>query len=77
MAKLIRKLADRCEILHTCYEADPIGYGLYRQVLTFGHECTVVARWLIPRRPGDRVKTNRRDAQALSRPLRAGELTTV
>jgi transposase len=67
VAKLIRKLADRCEVLHVCYEAGPTGYGLYRQVLAIGHECMVVAPSLIPRRPGDRVKTNRRDAQARRR----------
>jgi transposase len=77
VAKLIRKLADRYETLHICYEAGPTGYGLYRQVLAMGHECMVVAPSLIPRRPGDRVKTNRRDAQTLARLLRAGELTSV
>ncbi|MBV9789221.1 MAG: IS110 family transposase [Chloroflexi bacterium] len=77
VAKLIRKLADRYETLHICYEAGPTGYGLYRQVLAMGHECMVVAPSLIPRRPGDRVKTNRRDAQTLARLLRAGELTAV
>jgi transposase len=75
--KLIRKLADRYETLHVCYEAGPTGYGLYRQVLALGHACTVVAPSLIPRRPGERVKTNRRDAQSLARLLRAGELTAV
>ncbi len=77
VAKLIRKLADRYEILHVCYEAGPTGYGLYRQILGLGHACIVVAPSLIPRRPGDRVKTNRRDAQGLARLLRAGELTAV
>ncbi|MGH8115180.1 MAG: IS110 family transposase, partial [Rhodanobacteraceae bacterium] len=71
------KMADRYETLHVCYEAGPTGYGLYRQVLGLGHECIVVAPSLIPRRPGDRVKTNRRDAQSLARLLRAGELTAV
>src|SRR5690348_4744710 len=60
-----------------CYEAGPTGYGLYRQVLAMGHACAVAAPSLIPRRPGDRVKTSRRDAQCLARPLRAGELTAV
>jgi transposase len=64
-------------MLHFCYEAGPTGYGLYRQILALGHVCTVVAPSLIPRRPGDRVKTNRRDAQTLARLLRAGELTAV
>lgn len=77
VAKLIRKLATRHETLHVCYEAGPTGYDLYRQVLGLGHECIVVAPSLIPRRPGDRVKTNRRDAQSLARLLRAGELTAV
>jgi len=75
--KLVRKLAARYEKLHFCYEAGPTGYGLYRQIRSLGHECTVVAPSLIPRRPGDRVKTNRRDAQTLSRLLRAGELTAM
>src|SRR5689334_5246614 len=77
VAKLVRKLADRYETLHFCYEAGPTGYGLYRQILALGHACTVVAPSLIPRRPGDRVKTNRRDAKSLARLLRAGELTAV
>jgi transposase len=77
VAKLIRKLAGRYATLHICYEAGPTGYGLYRQVLALGHDCVVVAPSLIPRRPGDRVKTNRRDALSLARLLRAGELTAV
>jgi transposase len=77
MAKLIRRLGSRYETLHVCYEAGPTGYGLYRQIVGLGHECMVVAPSLIPRRPGDRVKTNRRDAQSLARLLRAGELTAV
>ena len=76
-ARLIRKLAGRYETLHICYEAGPTGYGLYRQIIKLGHECMVVAPSLIPRRPGDRVKTNRRDAQSLARLLRASELTAV
>ena len=77
MIKLVRKMADRYETVHFCYEAGPTGYGLYRQIQSLGHECTVVAPSLIPRRPGDRVKTNRRDAQTLCRLLRADELTAV
>jgi transposase len=53
VTKLIHKLAERYETLHVCYEAGPTGYGLYRQILGLGHECTVVAPSLIPRRPGD------------------------
>jgi transposase len=55
----------------------PTGYGLYRQLRDLGHVCDVVAPSLIPQRPGDRVKTNRRDAVTLARLLRAGELTAV
>jgi transposase len=77
VAKLIRKLSGRYETVHICYEAGPTGYGLYRQILALGHDCMVVAPSLIPRRPGDRVKTNRRDALSLARLLRAGELTAV
>ena len=77
VAKLVRKLSERHETLHFCYEAGPTGYGLYRQIQSLKHECIVVAPSLIPRRPGERVKTNRRDAQSLARLLRAGELTAV
>jgi transposase len=77
VAKLVRKLAERYERVQFCYEAGPVGYGLYRQILALGHICVVVAPSLIPRKPGDRVKTNRRDAQTLARLLRAGELTAV
>lgn len=76
-AKLVRKLAAKYQRLTFCYEAGPTGYGLYRQIKGLGHECVVVAPSLIPRKPGDRVKTNRRDAMSLARQLRAGELTAV
>ena len=59
--KLVKKLGP-AEQLQACYEAGPTGYGMYRQILALGHACVVVALSLIPRRPGDRVKTNRRDA---------------
>lgn len=76
-AKLVRKLAAKYRGLTFCYEAGPTGYGLYREIKSLGHECVVVAPSLIPRKPGDRVKTNRRDAMSLARQLRAGELTAV
>ena len=75
--RMIRKLAGRYEKLHFCYEAGPTGYGLYRQVRGLGHDCTVVAPSLIPKKSGERVKTNRRDAVSLARLFRAGELTSV
>src|SRR5262247_1611372 len=76
-AKLVRKLAAKYGRLTFCYEAGPTGYGLYRQIKSLGHECIVVAPSLIPKKPGDRVKTNRRDAVELAKLLRAGELTAV
>jgi transposase len=75
--RLTRKLAGRYDKLHFCYEAGPTGYGLYRQIRELGHDCTVVAPSLIPKKPGERIKTNRRDAVTLARLLRAGELTAV
>ena len=76
-AKLVRKLAAKYERLTFCYEAGPTGYGTYRQITSLGHECMVVAPSLIPKRPGDKVKTNRRDAVSLAKLLRANELTAV
>jgi transposase len=76
-AKLVRKLASKYRRLTFCYEAGPTGYGLYRQISSLGHECLVVAPSLIPRKPGDRVKTNRRDAISLAKQLRADDLTAV
>lgn len=78
----VRRLAAKLEKrhgrgLHFCYEAGPTGYGLHRQLTALGYRCTVVAPSLVPRKPGDRVKTNRRDAQQLARLLRAGELRAV
>ena len=75
--KLVRKLAARYRGLTFCYEAGPTGYGLYRLLVSLGHDCMVVAPSLIPKRAGDHVKTTRRDAVALVRLLRAGELTAV
>src|ERR1700677_4792802 len=75
--KAISKLADRYRKLHVCYEAGPTGYGLYRQVTALGHDCIVAAPSLIPKKPGERVKTNRRDAIGLAKVLRAGDLTAV
>src|SRR3979490_649212 len=76
-AKLVRKLSARYKRLTFCYEAGPTGYGLHRQIKDLGFECVVVAPSLIPKRPGDKVKTNRRDALTLAKLLRADELTPV
>src|ERR1700719_3673792 len=75
--KLVSKLAAKYDKLTFCYEAGPTGYGLYRLIKSLGHECIVVAPSLIPKRPGDQVKTNRRDALSQVKLLRAGELTAV
>jgi transposase len=75
--KLAKKLASRFRHLTFCYEAGPTGYELYRLIKRLGHDCIVVAPSLIPKKPGDRVKTNRRDALSLAKLLRAGELTAV
>ncbi len=63
--------------LRVCYEAGPSGYDLYRQFTALGIPCQVMAPALTPRRPGDRIKTNRRDAAKLVRLFRAGELTPI
>jgi transposase len=77
IGRTIKRLAGRYDRLHVCFEAGPTGYGLYRQILALGHDCMVVAPALIPKRSGERIKTNRRDAVTLARLHRAGELTGV
>lgn len=77
MRKAVGRIASKAKRAHFCYEAGPTGYGLHRLITAMGHPCTVVAPSMIPRKPGDRVKTNRRDAIGLARLLRAGELTAV
>ena len=73
--KLVSRLTEKYDHLHFCYEAGPTGYGLYRQLQD--QDCAVVAPSLIPKRSGERIKTNRRDAVSLARLHRAGELTAV
>ena len=77
VAKLVKKLSPQGEVLSFCYEAGPCGYGIHRQLTHMGHTCAVVAPSLIPRKAGDRVKTDRRDSESLARLHRAGELTAV
>ena len=74
---LAGKLGRRGGELRFCYEAGPCGYGIHRELLEAGHSCVVVAPSLIPRKPGDRIKTDRRDAINLAKLHRAGELTPV
>jgi transposase len=75
--RLVRKLEKKYGRLHVCYEAGPTGYGLHRQITAIGHIYKIIAPSLIPKRPGERVKTNRRNAVTLARLLRAGELTGI
>jgi transposase len=75
--QLIRKMQSKSTHLVFVYEAGPCGYWLYRYLTKKGHVCWVVAPSLIPEKPGDRVKTNRRDAIKLARLMRSGDLTPV
>jgi transposase len=74
--RLIGKLGPR-ESLRVCYEAGPTGYVLFWQLSELGVACEVVAPTLVPVKTGDRVKTDRRDAEKLARCYRAGDLTAV
>jgi len=75
--KLIRRLQTKTPALVFAYEAGPCGYQLYRDLTAQGFDCRVVAPSLIPKKPGDQIKTDRRDALALARLLRSGDLTPV
>lgn len=74
--KLVRRVAARGSV-EFVYEAGPCGYEVHRQITALGHLCAVIAPALTPVRPGDRVKTDRRDADKLARFKRAGELTEI
>jgi transposase len=74
---LIRKMQSKSKHLVFVYEAGPCGDWLYRSLTTKGHVCRVVAPSLIPQKPEDRVKTNRRDAIKLARLMRSGDLPPV
>jgi len=73
---LVHRWAEPSSV-RACYEAGPTGYDLYRQLTVLGVDTTVIAPSLTPRRPGDRIKTDRRDARKLAGLFRAGELTSV
>jgi transposase len=75
--QLVRKLQSKAKQLVFVYEAGPCGYWLYRYLSKKGHACGVVAPSLIPKKAGDRVKTDRRDAIQLARLMRSGDLTPV
>src|SRR6267143_494151 len=74
--RLVKKLGPP-ETLRVCYEAGPTGYVLYRQLTALGVPCAVIAPTLVPVKAGDRVKTDRRDAEKLARSHRSGDLTAV
>jgi len=77
--RLIKKLAAAHPgtVLQFCYEAGPRGYPLCRFIRRLGYTCIIVSPSKVPRKPGDRVKTDRRDAEQLARLYRAGELTGI
>src|SRR5580765_6172479 len=74
--KLVHKLGPAKD-LRACYEAGPTGYVLYWQLTQLGVACEVVAPTLVPTKAGDRVKTDRRDAEKLARCYRSGDLTAA
>ena len=75
--QLIRKMQSKAKHLIFVYEAGPCGYWLYRYLRKKDYDCWVVAPSLIPKKAGDRVKTDRRDAMQLARLARSGDLTAV
>lgn len=77
LCKMAARLGKGGRRLSFCYEAGPCGYGLHRLLTGRGYSCIVVAPSLIPKKSGDRVKTDRRDAMILAKLHRAGELTAI
>ena len=75
--QLVRRLQTKAQRLVFAYEAGPCGYVLHRYLSRKGLDCLVVAPSLIPKRPGDKVKTDRRDAVEIARLLRSGDLVSV
>jgi len=77
--KLARQLQSKYPhaTLHFVYEAGPCGYWIYRLLTSLGHCCFLVAPSLIPKKPGDRVKTDKRDAQNLARLLKNNDLDPI
>lgn len=74
--KLVRRVTAKGPVVFV-YEAGPCGYAVHRQITQLGYRCEIIAPGMTPRRPGDRVKTDRRDAEKLARLFRAGELTVI
>jgi transposase len=74
--RLLGKLGKPAK-LKVCYEAGPTGYALYWELTRLGIHCEVIAPGLVPTKPGERIKTDRRDAEKLARSFRSGDLTAV
>ena len=77
LQKALKTLVHDGQVLKVCYEAGPTGFGLCRRLRKGGIDCIVVAPSLVPGKPGDRVKTDRRNAMRLAHFLRSGDLTEV
>jgi transposase len=77
IGKMLKRIASPGRRIEFCYEAGCCGYGVHRQIVESGHTCYVVAPSKLPRKPGDRIKTDRRDAELLAKALRAGEAEPV
>src|SRR5882762_4012793 len=75
--KVVRALHAPDRRLHFVYEAGPCGFGIHRHLTNRGEDCVVVSPSMIPKRSGDRIKTDRRDSQMLARLHRAGELRAI
>jgi transposase len=73
----LERALRRWPVVHCCYEAGPTGFGLYRHLSERGIDCTVVAPGLVPKRPGERIKTDPRDARKLARLLAGGLLEPI
>lgn len=77
LRQLVRWLKSLAGQLRCVYEAGPCGYELYRLLINKGIDCAVAAPSLTPQKPGERIKTNRRDARKLAQMHRAGMLTLI
>ena len=77
VSRLMRKLVRRHDKIEVTYEAGPCGYWIYRLLTSLGHCCYIVAPSLIPKKPGDRLKTDKRDAAKLALLFKAETLTTI
>jgi transposase len=75
--KVVRALTGPSRVVHFVYEAGPCGFGIHRHLTTHGLDCVVVSPSMVPKRSGDRIKTDRRDSTTLARLHRAGELRAI